>query len=122
SAAASPPRVPKARIRAEGSDPLGDPNATFVPRGESVFARVEPGAVGSLLVLLGLIGGIGYGGWSVLQEVQRVRLAPVDQAPQVVAEIDPLGNVQTTAPLVRSAPEPEVPTQTRAPQLAADLS
>jgi hypothetical protein len=37
--------------------------------------------------------------------VQRVQLAPVDQAPVVVAEIDPLGNVTGDAPLVRSAPE-----------------
>ena len=103
SAAASKPR-PK-RVPAEGRDPLGDPNATFVPRGPGVLARVEPGAVGSILVLAGLIAGIGYGGWSVLQQIQRVQLAPVDQAPQVVAEIDPLGNVEGAAPLVRSAPE-----------------
>jgi len=51
-----------------------------------------------------LIGAIGYGGWSVLQEVQRVQLAPVDQAPVVVAEIDPLGNVSQEAPQIRSAP------------------
>jgi cytoskeletal protein RodZ len=60
--------------------------------------------VGSLLVLVALIGALGYGGWSVLQEVQRVQLAPVDQAPVVVAELDPLGNVAEAAPLVRSAP------------------
>ena len=37
-----------------------------------------------------LLGGIGYGGWSVLQEVQKVRLTPVDQTPEVLAELDPL--------------------------------
>ncbi len=107
--AASSPRAP--RTIASGAlgrgglrDPFADPNATFVPRGESLFSRVEPGAVGSILVLVALIGAIGYGGWSVLQEVQRVQLAPVDQAPVVVAEIDPLGNVSGDAPLVRSAP------------------
>jgi cytoskeletal protein RodZ len=68
------------------------------------MSAAASGAVGSLLVLLGLIGGIGFGGWSVLQEVQRVQLAPVEQAPQVVAEIDPLSNFQGQAPLVRSAP------------------
>lgn len=124
SAAASPARITKARSRTglERRDPLGDPNATFVPRGESLLARVEPGAVGSLLVLIGLIAGIGYGGWSVLQEVQRVQLAPVDQAPRVVAEIDPLGNVQAVAPLVRSAPEQILPAEPTKVGLAADLS
>ncbi len=108
SAAASTASVSAARNRAVASeyrDPLSNPNASFVPRAESVFARVEPGAVGSVVVLLALIGALGYGGWSVLQEVQRVQLAPVDQAPAVVAEIDPLGNVKGDAPLVRSAPE-----------------
>jgi cytoskeletal protein RodZ len=107
SAAASSSGMTAARIRStqEFRDPLANPNATFVPRGENLLARVEPGAVGSLVVLIALIGAIGYGGWSVLQEVQRVQLAPVDQAPSVVAEIDPLGNVTGAAPLVRSAPE-----------------
>ena len=108
SAAASTASLTGARNRAaaaEYHEPLANPNASFVPRAETAFARIEPGAVGSVAVLLALIGVLGYGGWSVLQEVQRVRLAPVDEAPVVVAEIDPLGNVQTKAPAVRSAPE-----------------
>ncbi|QYZ71409.1 helix-turn-helix domain-containing protein [Neotabrizicola shimadae] len=107
SAAASSPAIAAARVRpsVEVRDPFADPNATFIPRGESLFARIEPGAVGSVLVLVALIGALGYGGWSVLQEVQRVQLAPVEQAPAVVADIDPIGNVQGSAPLVRSAPE-----------------
>ncbi|MCU0802351.1 MAG: DUF4115 domain-containing protein [Rhodobacteraceae bacterium] len=92
SAAASSPAIAAVRTRAGGEmrDPFTDPNATFIPRGESFMARVEPGAIGSIAVLIALIGALGYGGWSVLQEVQRVQLAPVDQAPVVVAEIDPL--------------------------------
>ena len=90
SSAAAPQHVVRARARSEVSDPLADPNASFVPRGEAIWARVEPGAVGSVLVLLALIGAIGYGGWSLLQEVQRVQLAPVDEAPTVMAQIDPL--------------------------------
>ena len=105
SAAASTASMAAARSRAaaaENRDPFV--NASFVPRAESMFAHVQPGAVGSLMVLVALIGGLGYGGWSVLQEVQRVQLAPVNEAPAVVAEIDPLGNVDGDAPLVRSAP------------------
>ncbi|MEP2891114.1 helix-turn-helix domain-containing protein [Tateyamaria sp.] len=62
----------------------------FVPAGEAVWARIEPRAVGSMLVLLALIGGLGFGGYSVLQEVQRVQVAPVDQTPIVLSDLDPL--------------------------------
>lgn len=73
-----------------GRDIFAASATPFIPAGESVLARVEPRAVGSVLVLVALIAGLGYGGWSILQEVQRVQFAPVDQAPMVVAEIDPL--------------------------------
>lgn len=103
SAAASGQMIKAARNRVapENRDPFV--HASFVPQGESLFSKVEPGAIGSFAVLIALIGALGYGGWSVLQEVQRVQLAPVNEAPSVVAEIDPLGNVKGTPPLVRSA-------------------
>ena len=97
SSAASPQQIVKSRARSEFSDPLGNPNATFIPRGEAIWSQVEPGAIGSIAVLVALIGAIGYGGWSVLQEVQRVQLAPVDEPPSVVAQIDPLSNAGSTA-------------------------
>ncbi|MDU8911296.1 RodZ domain-containing protein [Aestuariicoccus sp. MJ-SS9] len=78
--------VPRAAVR----DPFAQPNTPFVPAGDSVLSRIEPGAIGSLLVLICLIGGIGYGGYSVLQEVQRVQLAPVEQTPVVLSDLDPL--------------------------------
>jgi cytoskeletal protein RodZ len=93
--AAAPQQIQRARARGDMSDPLANPNASFVPRGEAIWAQVEPGAVGSVLVLVALIGALGYGGWSLLQEVQRVQLAPVDEAPTVVAQIDPLSPVDT---------------------------
>jgi cytoskeletal protein RodZ len=107
SAAASPQQLVKARARAEFSDPLANPNASFVPRGEALLSQVEPGALGSIAVLVALIGAIGYGGWSVLQEVQRVQLAPVEEAPTVVAQIDPLANAGTVAPQVVTTTRPD---------------
>lgn len=104
SAAASSATITAKRTSLDFGDPLANPNATFVPRGETLFSRIEPGAVGSVMVLAALIGAIGYGGWSVLQEVQRVQLAPVDRAPVVVAEIDPLAGVQPVAPIVAQTP------------------
>ncbi len=74
----------------EVAEALANPNASFIPRPEAFWSKIEPRAVGSVLVLAALVTGLGYGGWSVLQEVQRVHLAPVDQAPGVQAEFDPL--------------------------------
>ncbi len=71
-------------------DIFATPATPFVPAGDAMFASVEPRAVGSLMVLVALIGGLGYGGWTVLQEVQKVQLAPVENTPTVIADIDPL--------------------------------
>ncbi len=88
--ASSPKPTRARRVQDPARDPLSDPKALFVPRGEALFSRIEPGAIGSSLVLLALIGALGYGGWSVLQEIQKVQLAPVEQSPGMIAEIDPL--------------------------------
>lgn len=76
-------------------DPFAAPAAPFIPAQESILARIEPRAIGSSLVLLALIAGIGYGGWSVLNEVQRVSLAPVEQTPVVLSDLDPLNEAGT---------------------------
>ena len=96
SSAASGPLVTSKRKK-EYAEPLANPNASFVPRGEALFSGIQPGALGSIAVLVALISGIGYGGWTVLQEVQRVQLAPVDQAPGVIAELDPITGPVATA-------------------------
>ena len=121
STAASPQRLAQARARAEFADPLANPNATFVPRGESVFSRIEPGAVGSVAVLVALIAAIGYGGWSVLREVQRVQLAPVDEAPVVVAQIDPLADAGTAPSAVVASGPSDDAAETAEGKAAPDL-
>jgi hypothetical protein len=90
-----------------GDDRLIKPNTPFIPASESIFSRIEPGAIGSVAVLVALIGAIGYGGWSVLNEVQRVQVAPVENTPDVLADLDPLAGVQTsttTAPQTGALP------------------
>ena len=83
----------------KGADPLANINQAFIPKGDSVLSRIQPGAIASLAVLAALIGAIGYGGWSILQEVQRVQLAPVEQVPSVVVQVDPLQEAPAPAPL-----------------------
>lgn len=96
----------RARLQDSSRDPIASPAVAFGPAQERWTARIEPGALGSFAVLAALVVALGYGGWSVLREVQRVQLAPVDQAPVVVAEIDPLGGVRPVA-----NPKPEAAEQ-----------
>ncbi len=92
----SDPSIPRATGR--GDARLTAPSTPFIPASESIFSRIEPGAIGSVAVLVALIGAIGYGGWSVLNEVQRVQVSPVENTPDVLADLDPLAGVQTRAP------------------------
>ncbi|MHA7851468.1 helix-turn-helix domain-containing protein [Roseovarius sp.] len=80
------------------SDPLMSPGTPFAPASEGILARVEPGAIGSVMVLVALISAIGYGGWAVLNEVQRVQFAPVENTPDVLADLDPLEGAITPTP------------------------
>ncbi|MFT7107186.1 MAG: hypothetical protein ACJAVT_001708 [Yoonia sp.] len=73
-----------------GKDIFSASATAFIPAGGAVLSGIEPRAIGSVMVLVALISGLGYGGWTVLQEVQKVQFAPVEQTPVVVSDIDPL--------------------------------
>lgn len=88
SASAAGPKP--ARRPSDPAEALANPKALFIPQPESFWSSVEPRAIGSLVVLIALIAGLGYGGWSVLQEVQRVNVTPGDDAPTVVSDLDPV--------------------------------
>lgn len=83
---------------ASDGDMFNRPSMTFVPARESFFSGIDASAIGSSLVLVALISAIGFGGYSVLQEVQRVQVAPVEQTPVVLSDLDPLEGVLAAAP------------------------
>ncbi len=56
------------------------------------YEKISFSAIGSLLVLMALVSGLGYGGWRVLQEVQRVQFAPVNETPGVASNISVLSD------------------------------
>nr|WP_243144841.1 RodZ domain-containing protein [Litoreibacter roseus] len=78
---------PKSESRIGKDDPVLGSMTSFTPVSESIFSRIEPGAIGSVAVLIGLISALGYGGFSVLQEIQRVQFAPVDQTPGITSQV-----------------------------------
>ena len=95
--ASSAKRAPLPRQVNSVRDPFAAPTTPFAPAKDAFFSQIEPRAVGSTLVLLALIGTIGYGGWAVLNEVQRVTLAPVENTPEVLSDLDPLQARPTVA-------------------------
>lgn len=85
-----------------GRDVFNAPATPFVPAAEAFLSSVEPRAVGSVLVLLALIGGIGFGGWTVLKEIQQVQVVPVEQSPTALSEIE---TQDTSGPITAVAPQ-----------------
>lgn len=111
-AAALPPRASReARLAAAGGagkDMFAQPATPFLPPRDHFLAGFEPRAAGSILVLALIVGGLGFGAWSVLQEVQKVEFAPVEQAPVVIAEVDPLAGAARGGPGIGDSPGDEV--------------
>jgi cytoskeletal protein RodZ len=100
-----PSREERLAVSGLGKDIFASSATPFVPSDDSFLSSIEPRAVGSILVLLVLVSGLGYGAWSVLQEVQKVQFAPVEQTPVVIAELDPLAGANRHFPETDSAPE-----------------
>lgn len=104
------------------SDPaeaLANPHPIFLPKPESMWSSIEPRAIGSLLVMIALACGLGYGGWAVLQEVQKVNLTPGDQAPGIIAALDPVQEAaepETVESAQVNLPRPEGLDRTYRPQ------
>ncbi|WP_316013083.1 helix-turn-helix domain-containing protein [Roseobacter sp. HKCCA0434] len=78
------------------NDPLSRARGGVAATGPSFDLGSLMGGAVSLAVMAALLGAVGYGGWMVLQEVQRVELAPVAQTP-VVSDTDPALAGDTTA-------------------------
>ena len=73
-----------------------DPNVTtktpMTLPAQSWYEKISFSAIGSIIVLFTLVTGLGYGGWLVLQEVQRVQFAPINETPGVASNISVLSD------------------------------
>lgn len=99
--------------RVNPNDVMSAARVSFAPERESFLNRLEPGALGSALVLMLLIGGIGYGAWSVLTEIQRVQFVPVEEEPDMITSIDPVesaGVLSMAGTELPDATTPSLPT------------
>lgn len=96
-------------LQAAGSDPLN--SAVGAQLGKSRFAAppmprrfsapVSLGGLISSLALVTILGGVSYGGYAFLQDIQRVGFAPLVEAPDIVAEVPSINAPQADAELAR---------------------
>lgn len=76
------PLLPAAAVGAE----IANSRFAAPPVRSRFMAPVSLGAITSTAALLGLMAGLTYGGWALLQDIQRVGFAPIPQAPAIVAQ------------------------------------
>jgi hypothetical protein len=69
---------------------LGASTTPYSPPQERFYSKIDLRALFSSLVLINLVGLLGYGAYTVVQKIQQVEMAPVDQPPYVTSDLDPL--------------------------------
>ncbi|MDH3668781.1 MAG: helix-turn-helix domain-containing protein [Paracoccaceae bacterium] len=52
----------------------------------NIGTQISLGGIASGLALIALVAGLGYGGYALLQDIQRVGFSPLPEAPEVVAD------------------------------------
>lgn len=85
--AAAAKALPFRRAAAPSSAAAFQPRFPLSEPKTSAFSGFSLSALGSLAVLLLLTAGLGYGGWTMLQNIQRVQFAPVEDLPAAQSEL-----------------------------------
>ncbi len=82
---------------------LGRSRFAVRPAPARLGTRVSLGALTSALAMLGLIGGLGYGGYALLQDIQRVGFAPLPQGPEIIADAPLISPPPVEAEMTRAS-------------------
>ena len=80
-----------ARVAAINASAVNDINPVFKNALVGHSATFDFATFGPLLVILALIGGLIFGGWTLLNDIQRVDIAPIENAPVVLDTVDVAG-------------------------------
>ena len=79
--------------------------SAIVPNKKSWTDQFEAAAVGSIAVLCLLVAGLGYGAWSVFQEIQKVQVVPSENTPIVLSEFNGAVEGEETTDIVGISPD-----------------
>ncbi len=62
--------------------------SAILDNSSKTFDKIEPGAIGSLVALICVVCGLGYGGLTLFNQMQKVQIAPADATPIVLTELN----------------------------------
>jgi len=79
--------------------------SAIVPDKKSWTDQFEAAAVGSIAVLCLLVAGLGYGAWSVFQEIQKVQVVPSENTPIVLSEFNGAAEGEEATDIVGLSPD-----------------
>ena len=71
----------------DGEELFNKSPSALLDNSSKTFDKIEPGAIGSLAALIFVICGIGYGGLTLFNQMQTVKISPSDATPVVFTEI-----------------------------------
>ena len=85
----------KARVAAINASAVNDINPIFINAMASRSRAFDFAAFAPLLVMVALISGLVFGGWTLLKDIQRVDIAPIEGAPVVLDSVEVAGLSET---------------------------
>ena len=71
----------------DGDELFNKSPTAIVDNSSKTFDKIEPGAIGSLAALICIVCGIGYGGLTLFNQMQTVKISPSDASPIILTEI-----------------------------------
>ena len=72
----------------DGEELFNKSPSAILDNSSKTFDKIQPGAIGSLAALLCVVCGIGYGGLTLFNQMQTVKIAPSDATPVILTEIN----------------------------------
>ena len=71
----------------DGDELFSKSPSAILDNSSKTFDKIEPGAIGSLVALICVVCGLGYGGLTLFNQIQTVKIVPADATPIVLTEI-----------------------------------
>ena len=71
----------------DGEELFNKSPSAILDNSSKTIDKIEPGAIGSLVALICIVCGIGYGGLTIFNQMQTVKISPSNSTPIVLTEI-----------------------------------